>query len=193
MSGPTDTSADAATKLGAAALRSLHEARVQAELADADALLPGSDSSPSTGAHFADIAVVKGLPGPAEASGKPAMSGADGDAACKALGALGWDSESIFFLLSRPGVDTDPVGRAARLRLQVESVDPEFVLAVDAEAAADIAAAFGIDGMGFGEVLRVGGRRFAACDGLEASLGDPARKRRVWTQLKLATPYGSVY
>lgn len=182
-----------ALELGAAALRSLHEARVSAELAAADARLPGSDATPSTGARFATIAVVKGLPGPAEASGKPAMSGADGEAARKALGALGWDADSVFFILSRPGVDSDPDSRAARLRLQIEAVDPETVLAVDAEAAADVMAALGCERFGFGEVVRAAGRRVIACDGLEASLGDPGRKKRVWTQLKLATPPGPVY
>lgn len=184
---------DSAVRLGAEALRSLHGARVAAELASADALLPGSDAVPSAGARFAAIAVVKGLPGPAEASGQPAMSGADGAAALKALGALGWEGDSVGFILSRPGADTDPAGRAARLRLQVEAVDPELVLAVDAEAAADVAAAFALGEFGFGEVLRADGRRFVACDGLEASLADAARKRRVWTQLKVAVAPGSVY
>lgn len=184
---------DSAVRLGADVLRSLHEARVAAELADADAQLPGADATPSSGAHFAAIAVVKGLPGPAEASGGAALSGADGDAARKALGALGWSPDSVFFVLSRPGADPQPTARAERLRLQLESVDPELVLAVDAEAAADVAMAFGLDGLGFGETVRAGGRRLLACDGLEASLTDPARKRRVWTQLKPATPPGSVY
>jgi len=185
---------DTAAQLAAAALRSLHEARVKAELAAADSKLPGSDAVASAGAHFAAIAVVKGLPGPAEASGKPAMSGADGEAARKALEALGWDPASVFFILSRPLPDTDPARRATRVRLQVESVDPEFVLAVDAEAAADVAGAFGFSApLAFGEVVRAGGRRFGACDGLEASLSDMGRKKRVWQQLKPVVPPGSVY
>lgn len=184
---------DSVLSLGAAALRSLHEARVAAELAAADARLPGSDSTPSTGAHFASIAVVKGLPGPAEASGGSALSGVDGEAARKALGALGWDVASAFFVLSRPGFETDLASRAARLRLQIEAVDPELILAVDADAAIDVAHAFGVDELGFGKITRAGGRRLVACDGLEASLGEPARKRRVWSQLKAATPSTTVY
>jgi len=184
---------DSAVNVGAAALRALHEARVAAELAAADAMLPGSDATPSKGDPFAAIVVVKGLPGPAEASGKPALSGADGEAARKALDALRWDDASVFFILSRPGAAPDQASRAARVRRQIEAVDPELVLAVDAEAAHDTAVAFGLSSLGFDEVVRAGGRRFVACDGLEASLGDPARKRRVWAQLKRVTPPGSVY
>jgi len=184
---------DTAREFGADVLRALHEARVRAELTAADRLLPGSDGVPSAGAHFATIVVVKGLPGPAEASGKPAMSGADGEAARKALAALGWEPASVFFTLSRPGSSTDAPRRAARLRLQIEAVDPEFVLAVDTDAAADVAEALGLERLALGALVRAGGRRVLACDGLEASLGDSARKRRVWSQLKLATPPATVY
>lgn len=184
---------DTAHAFGADVLRAQHEARVRAELAAADRLLPGSDAVASAGAHFAAIVVVKGLPGPAEASGKAAMSGADGEAVAKALEALGWDTSSMFAILSRPGSTDDARRRSARLRLQIEAVDPEFVLAVDAEAAADVAEALGLERLAFGSVQRVGGRRVLACDGLESSLTDAARKRRVWSQLKLATPPATVY
>jgi len=184
---------DTAREFGADVLRAQHEARVKAELAAADKLLPGSDAVLSTGARFAAVVVVKGLPGPAEASGKPAMSGADGEAVRKALGALGWDTDSLFYVLSRPGLSTDAPRRAARLRLQIEAVDPELVLAVDSDAAADVAEAVGTERLGFGAVQRVGGRRILACDGLEASLSDAARKRRVWSQLKAATTPATVY
>ncbi len=184
---------DTAREFSADVIRGQHEARVKAELAAADKRLPGSDSVGSAGAHFATIFVVKGLPGPAEASGKPAMSGADGEAARKALGALGWEPDSVFYTLSRPGSNTDAPRRTARLQLQIETVDPEFVLAVDTDAAADVAEALGIERLVLGTVVRAGGRRVLACDGLEASLGDTARKRRVWSQLKLATPPAKVY
>lgn len=184
---------DTARQFNADVLRAQHEARVKAELAAADRLLPGSDVVPSAGAHFAAIVVVKGLPGPAEASGKPALSGADGVAVSKALDALGWDADVSFCVLSRPLPSTDLRRRSARLRLQIEAVDPEFVLAVDAEAATDVAEALGLEQLLMGEVLRAGGRRVLACDGLEASLLDAARKRRVWSQLKLATPPATVY
>ena len=184
---------DTAREFGADVLRAQHEARVRTELAAADRLLPGSDGVPSAGTHFATIVVVKGLPGPAEASGKPAMSGADGAAARKALGALGWEADSAFFMLSRPGSSADAPRRAARLRFQIEAVDPEFVLAVDTDAAADVAEALGLERLALGAVVRADGRRVLACDGLEASLSDANRKRRVWSQLKLATPPATVY
>jgi len=192
LAGVTEKS-DTAREFGADVLRAQHEARVQAELAAADKLLPGSDAVSSAGAHFATIVVVKGLPGPAEASGKPAMSGADGEAARKALDALGWEADSAFYTLSRPGSSTDAPRRAARLRLQIEAVDPEFVLAVDADAAVDVAQALGLERLALGAVVRANGRRVLACDGLEASLSDATRKRRVWSQLKLATPPATVY
>ena len=195
MTGKSDKARkpDAAHEFGADVLRALHEARVRAELAAADRLLPGSDSVSSAGAHLATIVVVKGLPGPAEASGKPAMSGADGEAARKALGALGWEPDAAFFTLSRPGSSTDASRRATRLRFQIEAVDPEFVLAVDTDAAADVAEALGLERLPLGTVVRSDGRRVLACDGLEASLSDGARKQLVWSQLKLATPPATVY
>ena len=166
---------------------------MRAELAAADALVPGSDGVSSRGALLAQVVVVKGLAGPAEASGKPALSGPDGEAAVKALTALGHDPESVFFTLSRPVSDGDDERFAARMRLQLESVDPELVVAVDAEAARDVAAALGMQPFAFGEMVRIDGRRVVACDNLEASLSDPKRKQRVWAQLKCAVPPGPVY
>ena len=184
---------DSAAELGAANLRSLHTARVIAELAASNELVPGADAVATRGAVFAQIAVVKGLPGPAEATGGPAMSGPDGDAALKALAALGWDSGDVFFTLSRPVAVGAGARIAERLRLQIESVDPELIVAVDAEAAADVAAALGCERVAFGEIVVVDGRRVLACDGLEASLMDTKRKQRVWSQLKPAVPRGPVY
>jgi hypothetical protein len=142
---------------------------------------------------MASVAVVKGLPGPAEASGGAAISGADGEAAIKALGALGYSEHELFFTLSRPSTGLAPDRVAARLRAQIEAVDPMVVLALDAEARSDVAAAFGITPPAWGREARVLGRRIVAVDGLEASLGEPARKRRVWEQLKAARAEGPVY
>ena len=61
-----------------------------------------------------------------------------------------------------------------RLRLQLESVDPKVIVALDAEAAADIAEAFGCEAPVPGDaVLRVLGRRVVAVSGFEAALADP--------------------
>ena len=189
MSKPADTPA----RLTPEQVRALFEARARTELAAADALAPGSDVVAWSGALLAEIALVKGLPGPAEASGGAALSGADGEAARKALTALGWADDAIFCTLSRPEPGLPAEQRGDRLRLQLEAVDPALVLALDAEAAADLAEAFGIAQPAFGAEVRVLGRRIVAVDGLEASLGESARKKRVWSQLQAAKPDGPVY
>jgi hypothetical protein len=174
------------------AIRELHEARALAELRAADALAPGSDVVKSRGSLVPAVVVVKGLPGPAEASGGDAMSGADGDAAAKGLEALGHDPGTVFYLLSRPepGIESD--ARVQRLHAAIEALDAPLVVATDAAAAEDLAQAFGSKPLPFGSEVRVGGRRLFAVDGLEASLGDDARKRVIWRQLSAAVPEGPV-
>lgn len=174
-------------------VRAWFEARAQAELAAADTLAPGSDVVASRGALVAQVAVVKGLAGPAEASGGDALSGADGAAIVKALEALGWSAADVFFALSRPEPSTSAERRASRLRLLLEAIDPKLIVALDSEASEDVAKAFGITRPSLGECVRVLGRRVVAIDGFEASLADPARKKRVWSQLQTAKPDGPVY
>lgn len=185
--------ADTGLEKRAEKIRALHEARAGIELAAADSAAPGSDRVASRGSLFAGVMLVKGLPGPAEASGGAAMSGADGEALGKALEALGWSETDAFFTLSRPHPDIDTVRRAERLRLQTEAIDPQVVVALDADAAADLAHAFGLPELKSGRVLVARGRRLLAVDGFEASLGDERGKRRVWSQLKHAVPDGPVY
>ena len=177
----------------AAKLRALCEARARAELAAADALAPGSDRVAWRGALLAEVAVVKGLPGPAEATGGAALSGADGGALGKALEALGWAPDTVFFTLSRPEVGIDPERRAGRLRLQLEAVDPRAIVALDAEAAADLAEAFGCELFKPGVAARVLGRTLVAVDGFEDALRDGRRKQVVWSQLKAVRAEGPVY
>jgi len=187
---PNDTAIDTV----ADKLRLLHEARVKAELAASNALAPGSDRVAPRGGLMAQIAVVKGLPGPAEASGGAAMSGADGTALTKALEALGYAEDSMFFTLSRPEPGIDRERASDRLRLQLESVDPRVIVALDAEAATDIAEAFGCEEPVPGSApLRVLGRRIVAVSGFESALADPKSKQRVWAELKAAKPEGPVY
>jgi hypothetical protein len=188
VSKPADTPA----RLTAEQVRELFEARARAELAAADALAPGSDAVTSRGALLAEVVLVKGLAGPAEATGGAALSGPDGEAALKALEALGWSGDDAFRTLSRPEPGIPAEKRGDRVRMQVEAVDPALVLALDAEAAADLAQAFGIAAPRFGEPMRVLGRRIVAVDGLEASLADPARKKRIWRQLQAAKAEGPV-
>jgi hypothetical protein len=176
-----------------AEVRAMFEERARAELAAADAAAPGSDRVAWRGALLAEVAVVKGLPGPAEVSGNAALAGPDGEAAIKALEALGWSADAVFFTLSRPEPGLAPELRGDRLRLQLEAVDPALVLALDSEAAQDVALAFGIQLPGLGSAVRVFGRRIVAVDGLEASLSDQKRKARVWAQMQAAKPEGPVY
>lgn len=185
--------ADISKPMSVEQIRALFLERARAELAAADSAAPGSDAVAWSGALLASVVAVKGLAGPAEASGGAAFSGADGRALVKALEALGWNGSDVFFTLSRPEPGLDREALADRLRLQVETVDPELVLALDAEAAADLAEAFGVEPLRVGAPTRVLGRRLLAVDGFEASLGDPTRKRRVWEQLKAGRPAGPVY
>ncbi len=171
----------------------MFEARARAELAAADALCPGADTVKYRGALLADVALVKGLPGPAEAAGGEALSGADGEAAAKALEALGWDRAHIFFTLSRPVAALEPARCARRLRAQLEAVDPRVVVALDSEAAEDVAHAFGCDPPRPGRPSEALGRRLVAVNAFEASLGKDTLKRAAWNEIKLAVPPGPVF
>jgi hypothetical protein len=175
-----------------AEVRALFERRARAELASADACLPGADAVAYRGALLAEVAVVKGLPGPAEAAGGAALSGADGEAAVKALEALGWRSDELFFTLSRP-VGGDAESYAKRLRLQIEAVDPRIVVALDAQAAEDLGRALDVDAPTPGRPAVAMGRRLVAVTAFEASLGSERLKRVAWTEMKLAAPPGPVF
>lgn len=176
-----------------ARIRGLHEQRALAEIAAADATWPGAGAVPWSGSLMPSVALIKGLAGPAESAGGAALSGADGEAAAKALEALGHDPAQSFAALSRPDASASSEVRAVRVRLLVEAVDAPIVIALDAESAEDLARAFGVDRLGFGKAVRVAGRRLLGVDGLEASLADEKRKRRVWAQLKAAAPAAPVY
>lgn len=192
LGGIEGVSGDADTRTDAERIRVLHEAKAAEEIAAADAAAPGSDGIPWRGSLLPAVAVVKGLPGPAEASGGAAVSGADGVAVVKALEALGHDGSQVFFTLSRPAGEIESGALTARLRGHIEAVDAALVVALDAEAAEDVAAAFGLSGLGLGVEVRVAGRRLVAVEGMEAALGDATLKRRVWEQISAARPPGPV-
>lgn len=168
-------------------------AKAAAELAVADGLLPGSEAVASVGDPFATVMLVKGLPGPAEASRGDALSGPDGEAARKALEALGFDPDAVFATLSRPASGCADSAVARRLRMQVEAVDPPVIIALDPTAAADCAAALGFEQPDAGVLIEHGGRRIVALAGLEASLADPHLKSRVWKQLQGLKPPEAVW
>ena len=172
---------------GIGVLAARYESKILAELDAADALSPGTGPGARAGDPFATVMLVKGLPGPAEIAGDPVLSGADGDAARKALAALGFDPESVFRTLSRPG-GVAGTGAGARLRAQIEAVDPYAVLALDDAAGEDLAAACGAAALKTGVIDASGPRILLAVAGLEASLEDPVAKRRVWRQLQALKP-----
>lgn len=175
-------------------VRRAFERKIAAELAAADALSPGSDVIPPGGALIAQVMLVKGLAGPAEISGAPALSGPDGVAADKALEALTWPSGSWFATVARPVPEEVPERVSARLLMQVEAVDPYVVVALDEVAASELARAFALESpLRWGEIVAAQGRRLLAVDGLEAALADEGRKRRVWRQLKAAAPPPPVF
>ena len=166
-------------------LAAAYGTRLAAELLKADAELPGADAVQASGNPSSDLLLVKGEPGPAELGGGVTLSGADGDAARKALGALGRDPLAYYAVLSRPvaGVTDERVFR--RLRRIIEACDPAWVVAVDPEAATDVAKALGrSEAIPAGNVARVMGRELLALGGLEASLSDLGLKRRVWAQMQ---------
>lgn len=168
--------------------------KARAELAAADALVPGSDLVAWSGALLAQVVLVKGLPGPAEVAGGAALSGPDGEAADKALIALGWPEGSWFATVSRPEPDADAGSIASRLRLQLEAVDPLVIVALDDVAADDVAAAFDLpQPPAPGRPALFRGRRFVAVRDFEHSLGDPQGKRAAWRQLQDAAPPGPVF
>lgn len=179
---------DSAPAESADSIAALYEARARAELRRADRFVAGADVIPVAGSLLAQVAVVKGCPGPAEAAGGAALSGRDGEAVLKALEALGWMRSDVFFTLSRPVPGADPDAVARRVRLQIEAVDPELVIALDAQASEDVARAFGQAVPAPGVVTEMSGRRVLGLDAFEAALDDEDAKRRAWNQLKAGRP-----
>jgi hypothetical protein len=161
----------------------LFKEKALAELALADRHVAGAIASAWSGDPMAAVALVKGVPGPAELSGGDVLSGPDGDAVAKALAALGY-SGTVFATLSRSDVARAAEGVSARLREQIEAVEPDLVIALDGAAAEDLSAAFGCAHLKPGKPVRVVGRTLLALSGMEASLGDERRKAAVWAEFR---------
>jgi hypothetical protein len=164
-------------------LQALYEAKASAELTAADGLVPGSEAVRCDGYVLARTMLVKGRAGDEDVRSGRALAGRDGSAAEKALEALEIDPGSVFATISRSGDEADE-GRLGRLALQIEAVDPERVIALDAEAAEDVASVAELDGLPFGEPVAWRGRTLLAVDGLERSLGSEEAKLEVWRQFK---------
>lgn len=166
----------------AARLDAMVSDKAAAEVAAAEALAPGGVAG--DGPTPADVLLLKGSPSEADLAAGKAMAGVDGEASAKALAAMGWEG-AAYRACTRPDGTWD-APRVARLRLLVEAIDPDLVLALDTDAARDLAEALGTPPLGFGRPMHVGGRSLLAVDGFEASLSDQRRKRRVWSQMKKA-------
>lgn len=164
--------------------RAMFAAKAFAELADADASCPGSDAVRWCGEVLGNLALVKGSPSEVDIAAGVVLAGDDGEAARRALEALGVAWTEVFATCSRPSAEASGEQRAVRLRRQIEAVDPLAVVALDAEAAADLVEATGAGTLVAGKLVRWAGRTLLAVDGLEASLTDPRRKARVWSQLR---------
>lgn len=167
-------------------LSSAFSIKMRVELQTAEKRAPLCGEAASNGPMDAQTLVFKGQLGPSETAGGVAVSGADRSAILAALDRLGWDSGRVFFAWAPLCADQDPAARAARLVGIVEAIDPELVVALDADATGEVATALGIAQPGFGRIHEPRGRTFIGVDGLEASLTDEVRKRRVWSQLKAA-------
>jgi hypothetical protein len=169
------------------ALAALYAAKAAAEQDAADAVLPAVPVR-RCGIPDARLLLVKGEPGTDDVARGEGPCGRDRDAAIAALSALGIESESVLGLVTRPAPGTDPVLAAARVARYLEAADPELAIALDEVARDDLARAVGLPTLLFGKPQTVAGRTLLAVDGLEASLADESRKRKVWRQFKGLTP-----
>jgi hypothetical protein len=170
---------------GAADLTRLFAAKAAAERAEADALDPGSAERGSSGPASAAVLLVKGEPASAAAVGS-ALSPAEAEAALRALTALGLPGDDVSAIATRTPQGSDD-SSVRRLRLAVEAGDPAWVIALDRLAGEAVAAALEVSALVPGQPLTIAGRVWLVVDGLEASLTDPALKRRVWEQMKALT------
>lgn len=176
MSGTDAISAEVAR------LDALFRRKAEAELAEADRALGALPSVAWRGDVLADVAIVKGVAGQADTAAREALAGADGEAIDKALDALRLSTRR-FYIAARMGRAT-AARCVRRLALAIEAVDPRIVIALDATAAADVAAALGSDALAVGSPVRVRGRIVLALEDFAGSLGDESRKREAWRQLK---------
>ncbi len=169
-------------------LEGIYAAKIHADLIEAEQILGLTGDGCFVGSMFAQVMLVKGIPGPAESTGGKPFSGVDGEAVHKALTALGFDPANSFKTLARPSGNAHPDDAvASRLRLQIEAVDPFWIFALDRTAATDVALALGIDVPGFGRPVHIRDRVVLAVDGFEEALGDESRKRVIWGQLRKVT------
>jgi len=163
----------------------LYAEKVLAEIEAIEREFSGWSFCSSRGNLLATVLLVKGQAGPAEQCGGPALSGPDGDAATKALRALGFAADSDYRVMSRPLGDAPSADVIhSRLMLLVQVIDPLVIIALDSCAAADLAGALEAAVPPAGIPVQIHGRTLLVLSGLEDSLRDERSKRVVWEQLK---------
>ena len=165
-------------------LAALYRSKARAELDAADALVAGSAAVRWRGDPLADVVIVAGSPSEEDRAAGAAVTGATGDAAAKALDALGVAREAVLTLVSRPVEGTTLAALTRRLELAVEAVDPRLVIAIDAAAAEDLAAAYSTGVLEQGRAVRARGRMLGYVGDLGASLDDVELKTAVWKAFK---------
>lgn len=133
---------------------------------------------------MASVVLVFGTPDGAQRKAGKALAGPVGDAAVKAVTALGFDPAALFAICSRPEPGIDAVALASRLELAIEAVDPVVVIALDEDASRDLSAAFGCAALAPGRPATVRGRTLGAVGDLRGSLHNAAAKRPVWAAFR---------
>lgn len=167
---------------GAEALRTAYEAKALAELAEADAVIgaaPGTWDGKVVGARIAFVTSRPAAPG----TGGGVLDLRTGEAVALGAEALG-AGDDVFLLATRSAAKFPREDRARRLRLAVEAVDAPAVIALDADAAQDLAFGFGLGGLQPGAPVRAFGRTLGSAGDFAASLDDPAAKARAWAAMK---------
>jgi len=146
--------------------------RVLAELGDRAGCVSGN--------LLCQVACVKGIPSRDEIAGAPVCSGTDGEALGKAFPALGYPEGELPAFVAAYACDEQ------QLRLIIEVLDPELVVAVDQTAGRALAAAFKMPLLAAGAPRTHMGRRFLVVHDFQGSLASMETKRRAWAQLKAA-------
>lgn len=141
------------------------------------------------GNRFASVLAIKGEPGPAERAGKPPFFGEDAQALESAFVTMGFESGSwcgiALELPEKESID------ALELRLLIETIDPQALVALDHCAILLLQEAYGVELMPVipepGKKSRILGRALVYVEGFEAALASNdggEAKKRVWNELK---------
>jgi len=185
-------------------------------------LLPYKDHLSSS--SVCEVLLIKGTPGSAELSGAAPFSGADGKALSAALESLGWGTDNWVGIITKlpvPALSPEPNAQISsreltpyQLRLIIEVIDPQLIIALDEKAHHDVMAAMAVNSeindfvaadhtsgdatqgqrsypqkatpalWRAGEKTLLSGRLLLIVSDFENSLSDDRSKQQVWAQLK---------